>query len=187
MLRAVPLSIQVLLAFVGLLIGMAGVLTQSAYTFLASNLREEAVWRVNLETYTRAQALSRLFQLRQQRAEAFLGTLESFCAESPRQGRLSWAPDCVRPMLDDFRRSERALGVLLTHKNRAVRRSGERTRDTTPPPGALAAIVRADDGTVEQLMKARRRDLAVTMRFTHYEVERSSAAAPPTAAAPTCS
>jgi signal transduction histidine kinase/ActR/RegA family two-component response regulator len=172
MLRAVPLSIQVLLAFVGLLIGMAGVLTQSAYTSLASNLREEAVRRVNLETYTRAQALSRLFQLRQQRAEAFLGTLESFCAESPRQGRLSWAPDCVRPMLDDFRRSERALGVLLTYKNRPVRRSGERTRDTTPPPGALAAIVRADDGTVEQLMKARRRDLAVTMRFTHYEVER---------------
>ena len=49
MFRAVPLSIQLLLAFVGVLIGMAGVLTRSAYTSLASNLREEAVRRVNLE------------------------------------------------------------------------------------------------------------------------------------------
>ena len=172
MLRAVPLSIQLLLAFVGLLIGMAGVLTRSAYTSLASNLREEAVRRVNLETYTRAQVLSRLFQLRQQRAEAFLGALESFCAESPGPGRVSWAPDCVRPMLDDLRRSERAIGVLLTYKNRPVRTSGERTPDTTPPPGALAAIVRTADGTVEHLMKARRRGFAVTLRFNHYEVER---------------
>ncbi|HET7694133.1 MAG TPA: ATP-binding protein [Vicinamibacterales bacterium] len=172
MLRAVPLSIQLLLTFVGLLIGMAAVLTTSAYTSLAANLRGEAVRRVILETDTRAQVLSRLFQQRQQHAEAFLATLESFCAESPRPGRLSWAPDCVRPMLDDFRRAERALGVLLTYKNRAVRRSGERTADAAPPPGAMAAIVRQPDGAVEYLMKARRRDLALTLRFTHYEVER---------------
>ena len=172
MLRAVPLSIQLLLTFVGLLIGMAVVLTTSAYTSLAANLREEAVRRVNLETYTRAQALSRLFQLRQQRAEAFLATLESFCAESPRPGRLSWAPDCVRPLLDDFRRSERAIGVLLTYKNRPVRVSGDRTPDSTPPRGALTTIVRDADGAIEYWMKARRRDFAVAMRFTQYEVER---------------
>ena len=172
MLRAVPLSIQLLLTFLGLLLGMAAVLTTSAYTSLAGNLREEAVRRVNLETYTRAQALARLFQQRQQHAESFLATLESFCAESPRPGRLSWAPDCVRPLLDDFRRSERALGVLLTYKNRVVRRSGERTTDTTPRRDALASVVRDADGAVEYLMKARRRDFAVTLRFNHYEVER---------------
>lgn len=172
MLRAVPLSVQLLLTFVGLLIGMAGVLTRSAYTSLVTNLREEAVRRVNLETYTRAQALSRLFQQRQQHADAFLATLESLCAESSRPGRLSWAPDCVRPMLDDFRRSERALGVLLTYKNRPVRRSGERTIAIDPPPGSLAAIVPDGEGSFEYLMKGGRRDLAVTLRFTSYEVER---------------
>lgn len=178
MLRAVPLSIQLLLTFGGLLIGMAAVLTTSAYSSLSTNLQSEAVRRVILETDSRVQALARLFQLRQQRAEAFLATLESICAESARPGRLSWAPDCVHPMLDDFRRSERALGVLLTYKNRAVRRSGERTPDSAPPPGALAAIAYQADGTVEYLMKARRRDLAVTLRFSAYEVERLFAGRP---------
>ena len=66
--RAVPLSIQLLLTFVGLLLGMAGVLTTAAYTSLVANLRTEASRRVSLATRTRAQALSQVFQLRQQRA-----------------------------------------------------------------------------------------------------------------------
>ena len=90
MLRAVPLSIQLLLTFVGLLIGLAAVLTTSAYSSLASNLRAEAILRVDLETRSRAQALSRLFQQRQHNADAFLAMLESFCAESPGPGRLAW-------------------------------------------------------------------------------------------------
>ena len=132
--RALPLSIQLLLTFVGLLIGMAAVLTTSAYTSLVANLKTAASRRVSLETETRAQTISQLFQLRQQRAEDFLVTLESFCAERPSSRRLAWAPDCVAPMLDDFRKSERALGALLTYRNRRVRRSGQRVADETPPP-----------------------------------------------------
>lgn len=168
--RAVPLSIQLLLTFVSLLIGMAAVLTTSAYTSLVANLKAEAARRVSLETETRAQALSQLFQLRQQRAEAFLVTLQSFCAESPGRGRLAWAPDCVRPMLDDFRKSERAVGALLTYRNRRVSRSGQRFTDDTPPAGALAKVVRTPGGAVEYAMKGRRRDLAVTLRFSHEQV-----------------
>jgi len=165
--RAVPLSIQLLLTFVGLLIGMAAVLTTSAYTSLVANLKAEAGRRVTLETDTRAESLSQLFQRRQQRAEDFLGTLHSFCAESAGGGRLAWAPDCVRPMLDDFRKSERALGALLTYRNRRVRLSGQRIVDETPAAGALATVVRNAEGAVEYVMKGRRRDLAVTLRFSH--------------------
>lgn len=165
-----PLSIQLLLTFVGLLIGMAAVLTTSAYTSLVANLKAEASRRVSLETETRAQTLSQLFQVRQQRAEAFLVTLQSFCAESPDRGRLAWAPDCVRPMLDDFRKSERAVGALLTYRNRRVSRSGQRFTDETPAAGALAKVVRTPDGAIEYVMKGRRRDLAVTLRFSHEPV-----------------
>jgi signal transduction histidine kinase len=170
--RALPLSIQLLLTFVGLLIGMAAVLTTSAYTNLVANLKTEASRRVSLETQTRVQSLSQLFQLRQQRAEDFLVTLESFCAERPGPGRLSWAPDCVRPMVDDFRKSERALGALLTYRARRVRRSGQRVADEAPPAGALAKVVRTDDGAVDYVMKARRRDLALTLRFSHDQVDK---------------
>ncbi|HYT65843.1 MAG TPA: ATP-binding protein [Vicinamibacterales bacterium] len=170
--RALPLSIQLLLTFVGLLIGMAAVLTTSAYTSLVANLKTEASRRVSLETETRAQALSQLFTLRQQRAEAFLVTLESFCAERPGPGRLAWAPDCVRPMLNDFRKSERALGALLTYRNRRVSRSGQRVASETPPPGALAKVLRTAGGSVEYVMKATRRDLVMTLRFNHEQVEK---------------
>jgi len=170
--RALPLSIQLLLTFVGLLIGMAAVLTRSAYTSLAANLKTEASRRVSLETETRTQTLSQVFQLRQQRAEDFLVTLESFCAERLPSGRLAWAPDCVRPMLDDFRKSERSLGALLTYQDRRVRRSGQRVAAETPAAGALATVVRTPDDTVEYVMNARRKDLALTQRFNHDEVER---------------
>lgn len=167
--RALPLSIQLLLTFVGLLIGMAVVLTTAAYTSLVANLRTEAARRVSLESGNRVQTLSQLFQLRQQRAEDFLITLESLCAE-PLAGRLAWAPDCVRPMVDDFRKSERALGALLTYRNRRVRRSGERVAAEAPAPGALAKVVHSTGGDVEYVMQARRRDLALTLRFNHDQV-----------------
>jgi signal transduction histidine kinase/ActR/RegA family two-component response regulator len=170
--RALPLSIQLLLTFVGLLIGMAAVLTTAAYTSLVANLRTDATRRVSLATQTRAQTLSQVFQLRQQRAEGFLTTLESFCAEPLDSGRLAWAEDCVRPMVDDFRKSERALGALLTYRNRRVRRSGQRVSDKIPPPGALAQVVRNDDGAVEYVMKARRRETALALQFNHDEVEK---------------
>ena len=170
--RAVPLSIQLLLTFVGLLLGMAAVLTTAAYTSLVANLQTEASRRVSLATRTRAQALSQVFQLRQQRAEGFLTTLESFCAEPMDSGRLAWAQDCARPMVDDFRKSERALGARLTYRNGRVGRSGQRVSDETVPTGALATVVRTADGAVEYVMKARRRQTALTLQFNHEEVDK---------------
>ena len=165
--RALPLSIQLLLTFVGLLLGMAAVLTTAAYTSLVANLRTEASRRVSLATRTRAEALSQVFRLRQQRAEGFLTTLESFCAEPLDSGRLAWAQDCSRPMVDDFRKSERAMGALLTYRNRRVGRSGQRVSDETVPSGALAKVVRTADGAVEYVMKASRRQTALTLQFSH--------------------
>ena len=170
--RALPLSIQLLLTFVGLLIGMAAVLTTSAYTSLVVSLQTDASRRVSLETETRAQSLSRLFQLRQQRAEDFLAALASFCAEQPTPERLAWPLDCVRPIADSFRKSERALGTLLTYRNRVLRRTGQRVGADVPPPGALTKVIRTAGGAVEYVMTARRRDLALTLRFDQEQVER---------------
>jgi signal transduction histidine kinase/CheY-like chemotaxis protein len=174
--RALPLSIQLLLALVGLLIGMAAALTTSAYASLVDSLRTEANRQVSLETETRAQALSQLFQFRQQHAENFLASAESVCSETAGRGRLAWAPDCVAPLLEDFRKSERALGALLTYRHRRVRRSGQRIVDDTPPAGALARIVRGPDGAVEYVMKARRRELALTLRFDDDPIQKLFAA-----------
>ena len=170
--RAFPLSVQLLLTFVGLLIGMAAVLTTVALRSLIANLETDATRQVSLATRSREQTLSQLFRLRQQRAEGLLASMESLCAEPLDSGRLAWADECVQPMINDFRRSERALGVQLTYRNRSIRRSGQRVRDLTPAPGALATVVRDADGNVEYVMKARRRQAALTLRFDHEQVER---------------
>ena len=169
---AVPLSLQLLLTFVGLLMGMTIVLTTSAYTTLLTNLETDARRGVILATRTREQVLTQLFHLRQQRAEGFLVSVESLCGEPLESGRLGWVPECVRTMVDDFRRSERASGALLTYRNRRLRRSGRIVPAEAPAPGTLARVVRGRNDGVEYAMKATRRQLALALRFDHDEVAR---------------
>ena len=101
--RALPLSVQLLLTFVGLLIGLAAVLSSAAYNSLVANLETEAARQVSAATRSREQALTQIFHLRQQHAEEFLDRLESLCADPVDSGRLVWADGCVPSMVEGFR------------------------------------------------------------------------------------
>ncbi len=169
---ALPLSVQLLLSFVGLLMGITMVLTRTAYTSLAHNLDADARRTVAAATRTREQSITQLFQLRQQRAEAFLVSVQSLCTETLDLGRLAWLQECVRPMVDDFRKGEGALSATLTYRTRVLRRSGLRVPPIAPLPGALARIVRGDDGAVRYAMQATRGVLMLTFTFDHTQVER---------------
>src|SRR4029079_3550525 len=94
---ALPLSVQLLLSFVGMLMGITMVLTRTAYTSLAHHLAAEARRTVAEATRTREQSITQLFQLRQQRAEAFLVSVQSLCTETLDVGRLAWLPARVAP------------------------------------------------------------------------------------------
>ena len=167
---AVPLSVQLLLTFVGLLLGMTWVLMNSANTSLLANLQTEAQRTVIVATKAREQTLTQLFQLRKQRAVGLLASVESLCAEPIESRRLAWVDDCVRTMVDDFRRSERALGATLTYGNRRLRRSGEPVGNVAVPPGSLTAVVPKPDGTVEYLMSATRGQTTLTLRYDQQQV-----------------
>ncbi len=163
--RALPLSVQLLLTLVVLLVGMTAVLTRVAYTSLRTSLETEAGRNVDDLTRTREQAFTQLFQLRQQRAEGFLASVESLCAEPTSSRRLAWVDDCARTMVNDFRASERALGAVLRYRNRTIRRSGRLISAVVPPPGALAAVVRGANGAVEYVVNATQRQTALTLLF----------------------
>ena len=167
---AVPLSVQLLLTFVGLLLGMTWVLMNSANTSLLSNLEAEAQRTISVATKAREQTLAQLFQLRQQRAEGLLASVQSLCAEPIDRGRLGWVGDCVRTMVDDFRKSERALGVTLSYGNRRLRRSGAPVPAATVPPGSLARVTRAPDGEIEYIMIAAKGQTVLTQRFDSKQV-----------------
>jgi signal transduction histidine kinase/ActR/RegA family two-component response regulator len=163
--RALPLSVQLLLTLVLLLVGVTAVLTRAAYTSLRTSLETEAARNVDDLTRTHEQAFTQLFQLRQQRAEGFLASVESLCAEPTSSGRLAWVDDCARTMVNDFRKSERALGALLRYRNRTIRRSGRLISGAVPAPGALAAVVRGADGAVTYVTRAAQRQTALTLLF----------------------
>ena len=170
--RALPLSVQLLLTFVGLLIGLAAVLTTAAHRTLRTNLETDATRHVSLATRSREQTLTQLFQLRQQRAEGILATLESLCSEPLDSGRLAWVDTCVHPMMDDYLASEGAVGALFTYKNRVVRRTGRLVAAAAPAPGTLAQVVRTADGSIEYVMRAQGPDVALTLQFNDDQVTR---------------
>ena len=167
---AVPLSVQLLLTFVGLLLGMTWVLMNSADTSLLENLKAEAQRTISVATKAREQTLTQLFQLRQQRAVGMLASLESLCAEPIGGGRFGWVDDCVRTMVDDFRESERAMGVTVTYGNRRLRRSGAPVPAVVVPPGSLAHVKRAPDGEIEYIMTATQGRTTLTQRFDSRQV-----------------
>ena len=167
---ALPLSVQLLLTFVGLLVGITAVLTTSAYSASQASLEAEARRNVDLAARAREQTLTQLFELRQQRAEGFLVSLESLCGEPLASGRFAWTEDCVRTMMADFRKSERTLGTLLTHGKRRLSRSGRRIATDAPRGGALANAVRTADGTIEYVMYATRGQTTLALQFDHHDV-----------------
>ena len=168
--RAIPLSVQLLLTFVGLLVGMAAVLTGAAYSSLRRNVESEASRHVAEVTRTREERVRQLFERRQRLADGFLRSLESLCAEPIDARRLGWVFECIRPMADDFRRSQRATALIVTYRGRRLYRSGDRIDVAAPAAGTLARVVRKPDGTVEYLMHASRRETVVAMQFDNEEV-----------------
>ena len=99
-----------------------------------------------------------------------LASVESLCAEPIDRGRLGWVGDCVRTMVDDFRKSERALGVTLSYGNRRLRRSGAPVPAATVPPGSLARVTRAPDGEIEYIMTVAKGQTVLTQRFDSKQV-----------------
>ena len=168
---ALPLSVQLLLSFVGLLVGITLVLTTTAYTSLLHNLDADARRTVSAATHTAEQNITQLFQLRQRRAEALLVSLQSLCTESL-GNRVAWVAECVRPMVDDFRKGEGAVSALLTYGTRVLRRSGSRVPALKPPLGAFARAIRSTDGVVQYAMQATRQQLTLLLTFDHAQVER---------------
>jgi signal transduction histidine kinase/ActR/RegA family two-component response regulator len=73
-------------------------------------------------------------------------------------------------MVDDFRESERAMGVTVTYRNRRLRRSGAQVQAAAVPPGSLARVTRTPDGKIEYIMTATKGQTTLTQRFDSRQV-----------------
>jgi signal transduction histidine kinase len=156
---------------VGLIAATTVVLTVAAYRTTVRNLDQQARRDVRLAAQSREQIVTQLLQLRQQRAQGFLLTAQSICAEEagPPRG-YGWQEECVDTMVKEFRLTEGASGALLEFRGRRLAASGEDVSRTFPPPGAIARVVPRPDGGSDFLIRAVLDQAILTIQFDTRDV-----------------
>jgi signal transduction histidine kinase len=163
------LAAQLLVIFVSLVAGSTIVLTLAAYRSSLASLEADAIRAARVAALSRDDEMTRLFTTRLERAEGFLAGLESLCGETRIDGTLSFADECVETMVQEFRTTERASGVHVTHHGVTLASAGDRSAYVVQP-GAITSIVRTPDQRVEFSIVASRRASQVTMQFDGAEI-----------------
>jgi len=169
--RSISLPAQLLIAFVGLVVSTTFVLTLFAYQSSIKSLEADARRSARVAAAERASALARLFASRQQRAEGFIASAESLCAEPRTDGRFGWSTDCVRTLMQEFRETERASGVVLFYRGDKFVRSGGAVDRGMPPAGALVRITGGVGDDPSYVMRAVRGEAQLLIQFDGTEVD----------------
>jgi signal transduction histidine kinase/ActR/RegA family two-component response regulator len=129
------------LTFVALVSASVIALTLMAYDRSEESLKETA-WRdAAAAARGRADLVSQLLTLREQRAFGFLQSVSSLCNEVAGGRLFSWAEDCVTTMVQDFRATESALGARLMYEERLLVQAGEVPHRAVDPPSSAWSLV----------------------------------------------
>ena len=169
--RSIPLAVQLLCVLVGLVLGTTLTLTVFAYRSSVDSLETSARTTVRAAASNRADAIARLLALRRRNAEGLLASALSLCGEPIGAERVAWATDCVAPMVQELRRSERAIGIeLRSSDNRVVTRAGQRLSRIGAAANGSARVFERPDGTVAYQMRSSSGSLSLVADFDFDEI-----------------
>lgn len=163
--KSAPLGVQLMLAFVGLVLAATLALTYSAYTSTFESLEADAKRAVAAAAHVRTQMVTQALTARHQRGRGLLVSAESACSERRSDGRFAWALDCLVPMVRDFRVSERATAVRVDYRGRRIASSGPELSSAPVLPGAMASVLFKPNGRLEFQTETTHGDLRLVMRF----------------------
>ena len=169
--RSVSLSGQLIVTFVVLLAA-----TVAGLAFLAASASLDSLSRIagtsaGAATETRAALLNQLFTLRAQRAHGFLLSGQTFCTEEYGQRLQKWLPECLDPLLKEFRSTERARGARLEYQGRRVWIAGEPPQPlAVADAGEWSAVVIQRDGIDLYVTRAQEGDASLTVEFVADDV-----------------
>ena len=169
--KSLPLSVQLLLAFLSLVVGATVVLTVSAYRSTFESLETDARRTVRTAAQTRHQLLTQTLLGHQLRSRGFLVAAESACSEPRPAGGLAWPLDCLRPMLRQFRATEGVRGALVTYRGRRIAAFGMTVAPAVIGAGALAAVVERPGGPPDYLMRTTHNELTLAVQFSGTEID----------------
>ena len=168
--RSIPLAVQLVCVLVGLVLGTTLTLTVFAYRSSVGSLETSARTTVRTAAANRADTIARMLSLRRRNAEGLLASALSLCGEPIGDERVAWSTDCVEPMVQELRRSERATGMELRYDNRVVTRAGQRVSRIGAAANAPARIFERADGTVAYQMRSSAGALALVADFDFEEI-----------------
>ena len=169
--RSIPLAVQLLCVLVGLVLGTTLTLTVFAYRSSVDSLEASARTSVRTAAANRADGITRMLALRRRNADGLLASALSLCGEPVGAERVAWATDCVQPMVQELRRSERATGMELLYDNR-VDHAG-RTAGVSHRRGArmrAARLFERPDGSVAYQMRSSAGALVLVADFDFDEI-----------------
>jgi signal transduction histidine kinase len=168
--RSISLRTQLLFTIVGSIAATAVALTTLAYRVQVTNLERDAHRAVRVASQSRAEAVARVIDGQQQRAQRFLITAASLCGEERQSGGIAWELECTRRALQELRASERASGAALTSRGRRIARSGVAPRADLPIPTPLARLVE-ENGRPAYVIQSANRDASVRLLFPIEDLE----------------
>lgn len=159
------LKIQFLCTIIGSIGATAITLTTIAYRVQVVNLERAARRSVHASAQSRADAVVRLIEGQQQRAQRFLTAAASLCSEVAPGGGRAWELGCAQRAVREFRASERAAGVVLSNRRGRIARSGPLVSEDLPIPTPLARLSARNDQMTYSIL-AEDKDASVRLRFT---------------------
>jgi len=167
---SLPVRYHLALVLVGLNVVGASVVAAFAYRTSRQSLEDQARLAVGSVAQARQQAVVRLLERRQERLNAFLGSLESLCGERGPKG-LSLERECLRVALVGLRTAERATAAEVRYGTRRLAARGSWRQPVESPEVGVLASMTAIDGRTEYTMRARRGRLSIRARFSLGDLE----------------
>jgi signal transduction histidine kinase/CheY-like chemotaxis protein len=168
---SLPVRYHLALVIVGLNVAGASVVAAFAYRTSRQSLEDQARLAVGSVAQARQQAVVRLLERRQERLNAFLGSLESLCGERGPRGVLSLERECMRVALVGLRTAERATAAEVRYGTRRLAARGSWRQPVESPGVGVLASMTAIDGRTEYTMRARSGRLSIRARFSLGDLE----------------
>lgn len=163
--KSVSLTVQLALTLVGLVVGTTTVLMIVAYESSRTHLEAEGRATAGRVAQQHEQSITRVVELRHDRAQVFLNSVEALCGETNARGALSFEPECLRRGLEVFAAGQRARGARFERAGRRLAQVGEPPSDDLVLPAPFARLVRRGE-TFDYGIRAERGRSTITVQFS---------------------
>ena len=163
--RSVSLTVQLALTLVGLVVFSTTVLMFVAYESSRTHLESESRATARRVAQQHEESIARLIELRHERAQGFLTSVEALCGEKTARGAVAFELECLGRGLEVFAASQHARGARFERAGRRLVQVGEPPSRDLILPAPFARLIRRGD-TFDYGIRAERGRSSIVIQFS---------------------